>query len=352
MRRLLVATALSAALLLGACGREVEHDAGATREAAPVRTVPAERVDVDAVVRAVGILAPRDEVRLSFKVGGIVENVNVEAGDRVRAGQVLAALKGTEVNAAVTQAAEAVEKGRRDLERARQLRADEVATLEQVEDLTTAYNVALSNLQAARFNARFATIVAPSDGVVLQRLALADELVAGGQPVLLFGATGEGWVVRTALADRDAVRVDLGDTARVSFDAFPGRDFDGRVTRVGSAADPQTGTFEIEVEVEPAGARFVRGLVAKVELAIRSGAQSTQTVVPLTAIVEANGPAGVVYVLHPGEGVARRREITVGPVVGERVVVVAGLEPGEQVVTDGAVWLSDGHAVRVVADAR
>jgi multidrug efflux pump subunit AcrA (membrane-fusion protein) len=75
-------------------------------------------------------------------------------------------------------------------------------------------------------------------------------------------------------------------------------------------------------------------------------------VVPLTAIVEANGPAGVVYVLDPGEGVARRREITVGPIVGERVVVVAGLEPGEQVVTDGAVWLSDGHAVRVVADAR
>jgi multidrug efflux pump subunit AcrA (membrane-fusion protein) len=124
------------------------------------------------------------------------------------------------------------------------------------------------------------------------------------------------------------------------------------VTRIGSAADPQTGTFEVEVELVPGGARFVRGLVAKVELAIRSEDQSLQTVVPVTAIVEANGPLALIYVLDPDEGVARRREVTIGPIVGERVVVITGLAPGEQVVTDGAAWLSDGHAVRVVADAR
>lgn len=352
MKRHAVVVVLASGLLLGACGGEVAPDKEAAYEAAPVRTVPVERADVDASVRAVGILAPRDEVRLSFKVGGVIESMNVDAGDRVRDGQVLAVLKGTEVNAAVAQAAEAVEKSRRDLVRARQLQADEVATQEQVEDLTTAYNVARSNLQAAQFNARFATIVAPSDGVVLQRLALADELVAGGQPVLVFGATGDGWVVHTSLADRDAVRVNLGDAARIAFDAFPGLSFEGKVTRVGSAADPQTGTFEVEIEVAPAGARFVRGLVAKVDLAIRSDEQSLQTVVPVTAIVQANGPVAVIYVHDPGEGVARRREIRVGRIVGEHVVVIDGLAPGEQVVTDGAAWLTDGHAVRIVADAR
>jgi RND family efflux transporter MFP subunit len=352
MRTTPVAAALAALALLAACGRDSPPAPVAPREAAPVRAVPAERAAVDAAVRAVGILAPRDEVRLSFKMGGVVERVTVDAGDRVRAGQVLAVLKGTEIDAAVAQAAEAVEKSRRDLERARQLRADEVATQEQVEDLTTAWNVARSNLQAVQFNARFANIVAPADGVVLQRLAKADELVAGGQPVLVVGATTDGWVVRTALADRDAVRVDLDDAATITFDAFPGRLFDGRVTRIGSSADPQTGTFEVEVEVAPGGARFVRGLVAKVELAIRGADDTPRTVVPVSAIVEADGPVGVIYVLDPAGGVARRREVTVGPIVGGRVVVLAGLEPGEQVVTDGAAWLTDGHAVRVVADAR
>jgi multidrug efflux pump subunit AcrA (membrane-fusion protein) len=70
--------------------------------------------------------------------------------------------------------------------------------------------------------------------------------------------------------------------------------------------------------------------------------------VPVAALVEASGPAATVYVFDAAEGVARRRQVTVGPIVGDRVVVIAGLEPGEQVVTDGAAWLTDGRAVRVV----
>jgi RND family efflux transporter MFP subunit len=156
-------------------------------------------------------------------------------------------------------------------------------------------------------------------------------------------------VVRTSLADRDVVRIDVGDPASVSFDAFPGRRFAGRVTRVGSSADPLTGTFEIEVEVAPDGARFARGLVAKVSLPIGDGTgPAGQTVVPVSAIVEADGDSATVYVLDTAQGVARRKQVTVGAIVGERVIVVAGLVEGEQVITDGAAWLTDGRPVRVV----
>jgi RND family efflux transporter MFP subunit len=285
-------------------------------------------------------------------VGGVVDAVMVDAGDRVQAGQVLAVLKRTEVEAAVSQAAEGAEKARRDLERAKQLRADEVATQEQVEDLTTAYSVARSNLQTAQFNARFARIEAPADGVVLQRLVQASELVQGGQPVVVLGATDQGWIVRASLADRDAVRVVVGDVALVAFDAFPDREFEGRVTRIGSSADPYTGTFEVEIDVAPGGARFARGLVAKVAIALKGengGARGT--VVPISAIVEANGADGLVFVFDAAASVARRRQVALGPIVGERVVVATGLTPGEQVITDGGAWLTDGRAVLVVADA-
>lgn len=349
MRFLALGASLGAALLLAACGDAPAPETAPKSEAAPVRTAPAESVQVTDAVRAVGVLAPRDELRLSFKMGGVIETMAVEPGDRVRAGQTLAVLKRTEVDAVVAQASEGVEKARRDLDRARQLRADEVATQEQVEDLTTAYNVARANLQAAQFNARFARIEAPSDGVVLQRLARASELVQGGQPVVVLGATDSGWIVRVGLADRDAVRVNLGDAAVISFDAFPRRTFEGRVTRIGSSADPYTGTFEVEIDIAPGGARFGRGLVAKVEIALQGAANGTaQTLVPVAALVEASGPAATVYVFDAAEGVARRRQVTVGPIVGDRVVVIAGLEPGEHVVTDGAAWLTDGRAVRVV----
>lgn len=341
-----------ASAVLVACGRATPPDEGKAVAAAPVRTVPVESVEIAREVRAVGVLAPRDEIRLAFKIGGVIERISVEAGDRVQRGQSLAVLKRTEVDAAVAQAEEGVEKSRRDLERARKLQADEVATEEQVENLATAYNVARSGLDAARFNARFARIDAPVDGVVLQRLSEESELVQGGQPVLVLGATGEGWVVRAALVDRDAVRVEPGDSARVAFDAFPGREFEGTVSRVASSADPQTGTFEVEIAVTPGGARFARGLVAKVALTIADGASTEpRMVVPLTAIVEANGPAATVYVVDPRDGVARRRQVTVGPIVGERVIVIAGLEVGEQVATDGAAWLVDGKPVRLVGDS-
>jgi len=272
----------------------------------------------------------------------------------VRKGQVLAELKRAEVDATVAQAAEGVEKARRDLERARQLRVDEVATEEQVQDLTTAYNVARSSLDAARFNARFARIEAPVDGIVFERTVEGGELVQPGQPVIVVGATDSGWVVRVGLADRDVVRMESGAPAQVTFDAFPGRVFEGKVTRIGAAADRVTGTFEVEVEVNPQGARFARGLVAKVTLPLSQlpDVAPSATVVPITAIVEADGSRATVYVLDRAKNIALRKDVTLGPLLGEQVIVTAGLSAGEPVITDGAAWLTDGRSVRVIADDR
>ena len=340
---------VAVAALLVACNAE-KQDEAADAQPAAVRTVPVASVAVTAQTRAVGVLAPRDEIRLAFKVGGVVDSVRVESGDLVRKGQVLAELKRAEVDATVSQATEGAEKARRDLDRAKQLRSDEVATEEQVQDLTSAYNVARTNLDVARFNARFARIEAPADGIVLARLAQADELVQGGQPVLVVGDTSTGWVVKTALADRDAVRVDLGGAAEVTFDAFPGQTFPGTVSRIAAASDPMTGTFEVEIDVSANGARFVRGLVGKVTLDLAAAGAAAATLIPVAALVEANGPAATVYVLDSRATAVRRKQVTVGAIVGDRVIVSAGLEPGERVITDGAAWLTDGRAVRVVAD--
>ncbi len=158
--------------------------------------------------------------------------------------------------------------------------------------------------------------------------------------------------MRVGLADRDVVRVEAGAPAQVTFDAFPGRAFAGKVTRIGAAANRTTGTFEVEIEVQPQGARFARGLVAKVELPLSPlpDAASSATVVPITALVDADGQRATVYVLDREQNVARRKEVTLGPLLGEQVIVTAGLVTGEPVITDGAAWLTDGRSVRVVTD--
>jgi RND family efflux transporter MFP subunit len=202
-------------------------------------------------------------------------------------------------------------------------------------------------VRAAEFNARFSAIVAPGDGVVLRRLAEPGELVGAGQPVLVVGNTTGGWIVRAHLPDRDIVRVTRGATARVSLDAFPGRSFEATVTEVSSAADPMTGTYEVKLAIDPQGLRLVQGLVAKIELPGPAGA--ALPVVPLESLLEADGARAIVYLVD-GD-VARRVEVELGHWVGERVEVTEGVAEGDRVVTEGAAYLHDGEAVRVLPPA-
>lgn len=330
-------------LALAGCGNGL--DPQATKEAAPVRVAVVETAPASESLRAIGVVAPADEVRLAFKTGGLVRAIHVEQGDRVKKGQLLAVLDDDEVAAAVAQARALEEKARRDLARGNALLADEVATREQVEDLATAHSVASAGLRTALFNARHARIEAPGDGVVLRRLAEPDELVGPGQPVLVVGNTGGGWIVRASLADRDVVRVETGRTAQVSLDAFPGRTFTATVTELAAAADPQTGTYEMKVAIDPQGARLVQGLVAKVVIADPDA--DDVAVVPITALLEADGSEATVFVVANG-GIARRVAVRTGRLIGERVEVLAGLSPGDRVVTEGAAWLDDRDAVRVL----
>lgn len=300
-------------------------------------------------VRAVGLLAPKDQAKLAFKVAGYIDTLQVEEGQQVRAGQLLAALKRTEIDAGLEQARQNAAKAQRDLARAKALYADGVTTLEQFQDLGTAADIATAALRAAEFNSQHGEIRAPGDGVVLQKLAEVNELVQAGQPVVSVGRAGRGWVVRVGLADRDVVRMRPGDGARIEFDAWPGQVFNGEVGNIASAADPATGTFTVEIPVEPGEARFVQGLVAKVQLVPR-GAPSVP-VVPAQALIEANGEEAGVFVLDggPARGVVHRATIRIGRMSGGEVEVRGGLEPGARVVVDGAAFLENGETVRVEA---
>lgn len=328
------------ALAIAGCGG-APADETAVRS---VRAVPVGSATLTEEIRTVGFLAPKDEVRLSFKLGGVVESIAVEEGQPIHRGQVLARLRATEAESAVAQVREAANKAARDLARGEQLLADGVATRENVDDLRTAARVAAAQLRSAEFNATFARIVAPSEGVVLQQLAEPDELVAPGQPVLVVGGTRQGWVVKVGVADREVVQLQTGMPAKLAIDAFPGRDFTGSVRTVARSADPATGTFQVEVALTETLPGFARGMVASVVLPRRPDAASAATLVlPNTALLEAGADSASVLVLR-GDRV-QRRQVRLGRIVNDRVEILAGLQAGEQVVVEGAAFVSDGERV-------
>ncbi|HEX7242499.1 MAG TPA: efflux RND transporter periplasmic adaptor subunit [Longimicrobiaceae bacterium] len=341
----------SAALLLAlaaACGGDARGEEAAPQvPAVPVRTAPVTEAEVARPVTGTGVLAAKEEVSLSFKVGGVIARVLVDEGEAVRAGQTLAVLDLSETDAQVARAETAAGKARRDLARARALYADRVATLEQMQDAASGVQAAEAELRIAAFNRRHARIVAPAEGTVLRRVGEAGELAAPGTPVLVMAARGAGTVLRVGLADRDAVRVRRGDPARVRFDAFPGEELAGRVAEVAAAATPGTGTYEVEVALDAGGRPLVSGLIGRAEIT----PSRTQRVrlVPVEAILEADEDSGAVYTLTPDGRRARRLPVSIAFLQGGRVAVSGGLEGVAEVVTDGAAYLDDGAATRKVA---
>lgn len=311
----------------------------------PVRVAAAFEGPAAASISTNGLLVNRDEIRLSFKVGGIIKHIDVREGERVRKGQRLAEIELAEVNAQLEQARQAHEKARRDAERGERLYADQVISLEQLQDLRTQMAVTEAALKSVRFNSSYASIIAPRDGTVLRRLAEERELVTAGNPVIVLGAQDRGFVVRIGLADREIVQMKLGDSAEVRLDALPDASILGKVTQLASGADQASGMFMVEVALEAGNLPLKSGLVAKVTITPATANSGSRVYVPIASIVEGVGHRASVFVLDNDR--VRRRDVEVAFIENDTVALASGIESGEQIVTDGALYLEDGERVAV-----
>jgi RND family efflux transporter MFP subunit len=339
----IVAAALFSTLLV-ACGKQ---EAPTVERPTPVRVQHASTGPAVPPIDTSGIVTTKHEMRLSFKMGGVVRRIYVQEGDVVKQGQRLAEIELTEVGAQVEQARQLADKAQRDLKRGENLYADQVISLEQLQDLRTQAAMATAQFNSAQFNLGYSVITAPRDGKVLRKLAEERELVPAGSPVLVFGESGRGYVVRAALADREIVNVKLGDKGEIRMDAFPGQPMTGTVVEVASAADERTGMFPIEVQFDAPPPRLVSGLVTRLRLAPTTEAPPL-TYVPMSALVEGDGDRASVFVVDGNK--AERRSVRVAFITADSIALESGLSTGEAVVTDGALFLENGESVEIVRD--
>jgi RND family efflux transporter MFP subunit len=349
---LVAALAIAAVAVIVAIGCARRHRAEAQVGSAPevhVRTAAVLDTVMAQPVRATGTLTSKEEVPLSFKVGGVIARIEVEEGQAVPAGRRLALLELPEIDAAVAKAQAGADKAERDLARARALYADSVITRELLENAETGREVAANDLAIARYNLRYATIIAPSAGILLRRLAEPGQLVGPGTPVLYFGAASKGEVVRVGLTDRDVVRLSLGDPAEVTFGAFPERSWTGRVARLGAAATPGAGTYEVEIRLdrpvanESGDAGLASGLVG--DVSIRPSRAQPVRVIPVLSLLEGEGDRAYAWSLD-SSGQPRRHAVRIAFLDGDRAAIREGLEGVDRVVTDGAAYLTESSRVR------
>ncbi|MEM9821582.1 MAG: efflux RND transporter periplasmic adaptor subunit [Bacteroidota bacterium] len=372
---LLLIPLVAMALILTANRMDESNTAVMEKPGRKVSTIQTSEIQYRPVVFATGKLASKEEVKLSFKTGGIIKKILVSEGQYVRKGQLLAELNLDEIDAK-TQQAQMGEKqasigldnaelalniAERDYRNALGLYQDSVATLEQLENAELQLNNARNQLEAAKtnlafskqnvtvasFNQTHSRIVAPSSGLILRKLGEANELVGPGNPVFLFGSKDKAQVIRVNITDKDIVNIRLGDQATIEFDAYPEKSFAGTVREIASMADPYINTYEVEVEVSnPQKLQLLSGFIGKVQVFTRN--ERTLVRIPFSALISANKMSGTVFTVE--EGKAIKKEISIFKIENDALLISDGLEVGEEVVVSGGGYLRSDDLVVVNAN--
>jgi len=380
--------AVAGVLLLAACGRAP----------APVEPVRAVRVEVvGTAARASGQeyaaeVRARVESRLAFRVGGKLMERGVDAGQAVRAGQVLARLDPQDLKLGQEAARAALSSARAQLEVAESDYRRFVTLREQgfisgaelerreagVKSARAAAEQAQAQLSVQANQSGYAALTADVSGVVTAVEAEPGTVLAAGTPVLRLAHDGprEAWFA--VPEDRaEAMRALQGRAGRLQVRLWgdDARTWPATVREIAAAADPVTRTFLVKADLGRAPVRLgqtatvtVSDPAAQPASPVSAGSPATAAAasagasapasrrsttgftLPLTAVFEQRG-ASTVWVLDRAQMVVQPRAVTVAGADGSnRIVVAAGLQPGETVVTAGVHTLSPGQKVTLYVE--
>jgi RND family efflux transporter MFP subunit len=351
MRQLVL---ICCALVLGACSQAADQKPDDTRAVRALKIGVAEstrRVEYAGEVRA------RHETRLAFRVPGKIVERLVDTGTVVRAGQAVARIDPADLAlaAASARAQVATIEAERNLAQAElarytELRAKNFISQAELDRRASAFATADSRYRAARAQERqaanqvaYATLHADTGGVITAVEAEAGQVVAAGQTVARLARPGVREVVFAVPESQRGLVEKAGDFA-VSLNARPGKTWKGRLRELAPAADPATRTYSARVTVLDADADVELGMSARVEATLADGLKRIE--IPIAAL-HSRGETPQVFLVE-ANGTVRAQEVKTGGVSGERVIIEAGLSPGDVVVAAGARLLRDGQKVRVL----
>lgn len=331
-----------ACLLLAACG---EKSPTAPVAATPklVKTLTVDAGASASEFRYSGEVRARVETTLGFRVGGKLTERLVDAGARVKAGQVLARLDPADQQLAVTQAEANRTLATAELKRTQELRQKNFISQAALDAKESTATAAEAQARLAKNQTAYTTLAADAAGIVVAVLAEPGQVVSAGQGVFRLARDGEREIAIAVPETRIAgLKVGAGGTA--SLWAGGGqREYSVVVREIAPMADPLTRTFPVRLRIVDANVEAMLGMSAEVRFAA-DGPPTIQ--VPLAAILQ-QGDRPAVWVVSPDQTVSQR-PIDIERYSDAGAVVKSGLQAGETIVAAGAFKLAPGEKVRVV----
>lgn len=339
----------AAVFVLTACGADDASSPGAGargegRASLPVRAFEVSQRDLSRNIQLASPVEPLRTVQLAARTEGIIEAVQVEAGDQVVAGQLLAQIDVSEQRAELTRAQAALREAEATFERLRRLRDRDYIDEASFVTAQSELDVARSDVELWQTRVDFGRITAPVDGYVIGRMVEPGAAIARLGTAFAIANLDE-LVTRIGVSELDVTEIRAGDRVPIQIDALKtAPPIDGRVRRVFPAADGASRLVTVEIELPNAYALGVRpGYLARADL--RVDYKKDVLAVPAGAV--GMGDPSYVMVIDQDNQLVRRA-VTTGIIRGDWREIVGGVEPGDTIVSSNPLDLAEGDRVRIV----
>ena len=351
------AAAVVVPLLLAGCGE------GKVAEVLvrPVKAMVVPEPVTERVLTYSGVIAPRIESTLGFRVSGKITERYVNVGQPVQAGQKIAKLDEKDLKlaehsarAAAAAAKTRFEVARDALNRAKFLLPKRFIAQSAVDQRQLEFNSAQSALNSAQdqldqaINATsYALLLADENGIVTSVRAEPGQVVAAGQAVITLAHSND-IEASVAVPEQKIVKLSNGQPASISLWPAPDIKSEGKIREIAGAADTASRTYAVRVTIAKPVPQMRIGMTAAV--AFRIPQDSPAVIVPITALASERGKT-IAFVADKDTQTVARRDVETGRVTDEGVLVKAGLKPGEILITGGVQFLQNGMTVRLPKQA-
>lgn len=346
--RIAILALMLMALPLSGCGEGKAEDEAKKKDepSIPVEVGSARIGAIDAAYRGTATLEAEDEATVNAKTGGVIEQIMVEEGDTVKAGQILAQLETDRLRLEVARAKATLDKLVQDFKRNESVYQRNLVSREAYERTKFELDGARAAYDLASLALQESSIRSPFDGVVSLRHIKVGNMIQMNSPA--FRVTRMASLqAHIYVPERDIHKLAAGQPAVLAVDAWPDKQFSGHILRVNPVVDASTGTVKVTLAMAANQPELKPGMFGRVE--IRYDRREQALLIPQDAVLTEDAAQSVFVV---ADGRAQRRPIRTGYSDAENYEVLEGLKAGEQVVTIGQSSLKDGARVEVVVPGK
>jgi len=339
----------SCVILAGACTSDNNQTEGMQSDTSylqppEVDVIPADLRDMSSSFTVSGTLEAYRRIYIAAQKSGLIEEVSVEEGDRVRAGSVMARIDTREARAELQRAEAVFTNAERAYERIRQLYESESVARAEYESALSAYEIAESEASLWQTRVDFGTIRAPEDAYVIAKLVEQGNSVSVNERLFTIENLSD-LVIRVGVSERYISSLSTDDVVSVTFDAHPGRQYEGIIRRIFPRAEVESRLFKAEISVlfEQTDPLTLRpGFLGRVTFKI--GPSGPVIAVPSEAVISEDGQQ-YLFLLNEEELSVTKQRIQTGPERGGWVHVSEGINEGSLVVVSGFDQILAGSEV-------